>query len=114
MFQYENAQIAYPKDTANRFKELEEYAKSEVKYFPFLYIYMINIMICVYMYIQEKRAQEFIKLAEGEVENLRKEFDRWDNVPPADEVTYELGMFTLKFYQQSMNRFFRFSFFLYA
>jgi len=68
--EYENAQIAYPKDTANRFKELEEYAKSE-----------------------EKRAQEFIKLAEGEVEKLRKEFDRWDNVPPADEVTYELASF---------------------
>jgi hypothetical protein len=32
-------------------------------------------------------------LAEKEVETLRKEFDRWDNVPPADEVTYELGMF---------------------
>jgi len=68
--EYENAQIAYPKDTANRVKELEEYAKSE-----------------------EKRAQEFIKLAEGEVEKLRKEFDRWDNVPPADEVTYELASF---------------------
>ncbi|CAF0983203.1 unnamed protein product [Rotaria sordida] len=68
--EYENAQIAYPKDTANRFKELEEYAKGE-----------------------EKRAQEFVKLAEGEVEKLRKEFDRWDNVPPADEVTYELASF---------------------
>lgn len=50
-------------------KELEEYAKTE-----------------------EKRAQDFIKLAEGEVEKLQKEFLRWDNVPPADEVTYELGM----------------------
>ncbi|CAF0890255.1 unnamed protein product [Adineta ricciae] len=68
--EYENAQIAYPKDSANRLKELEEYAKSE-----------------------EKRAQEFVKLAEGEVEKLRKEFDRWDNVPPADEVTYELASF---------------------
>jgi len=68
--EYENVQIAYPKDTANRFKELEEYAKSE-----------------------EQRAQSFIKLAEGEVENLRKEFGRWDNVPPADEVTYELASF---------------------
>jgi hypothetical protein len=68
--EYENAQIAYPKDAANRFKELEEYAKTE-----------------------EKRAQEFIKLAEGEVEILRKEFDRWDNVPPADETTYELASF---------------------
>lgn len=29
-FQYENAQIAYPKDTGNRFKELDEYAQSEV------------------------------------------------------------------------------------
>lgn len=68
--EYENTQIAYPKDAANRFKELEEYAKTE-----------------------EKRAQEFIKLAEAEVEKLRKEFDRWDNVPPADEVTYELASF---------------------
>ena len=46
------------------------------------------------MNMQEKRAQEFIKLAEAEVEKLRKEFDRWDNVPPADEVTYELGTMT--------------------
>jgi len=68
--EYENAQIAYPKDVANRFQELEEYAKSE-----------------------EKRAQEYIKLAEGEVETLRKEFTRWDNVPPADETTYELASF---------------------
>jgi len=68
--EYENVQIPYPKDTANRFKELEEYAKSE-----------------------EKRAQEYVKLADGEVEKLRKEFDRWDNVPPADEVTYELAAF---------------------
>lgn len=30
-FQYENAQIAYPKDSSNRMKELEEYAKSEVR-----------------------------------------------------------------------------------
>jgi hypothetical protein len=34
-------------------------------------------------------------LAEGEVEKLHLEFERWDNVPPADEVTYELGMFIL-------------------
>ncbi|CAF3178177.1 unnamed protein product [Rotaria socialis] len=68
--EYENAHIAYPIDTANRFKELDEYAKTE-----------------------EKRAQEFVKLAEGEVEVLRKEFNRWDNVPPADEITYELASF---------------------
>ena len=27
------------------------------------------------------------------MKTLRKEFDRWDNVPPADEVTYELAAF---------------------
>lgn len=43
-------------------------------------------------YNQEKRAQDFIKIAEAEVEKLRSEFERWDNVPPADEVTYELGI----------------------
>lgn len=68
--EYENAQIAYPKDVGNRLKELDEFSKSE-----------------------EKRAQEFIQFAENEVKNLRKEFDRWDNVPPADEVTYELATF---------------------
>ncbi|CAF2803350.1 unnamed protein product [Rotaria sp. Silwood2] len=45
---------------------------------------------------EEQRAQEFINLAEGEIENLIKEFDRWDNVPPAEEVTYELGMFFVR------------------
>lgn len=56
-----------------------------------LYYFHINIL-------QEKRAEEFIKLAEGEVENLRKEFSRWDNVPPADETTYELGMLKIKYF----------------
>lgn len=68
--EYENAHISYPTDAGNRFKELEEYSKSE-----------------------QKRAQEFIKLAEAEVEKLHAEFDRWDNVPPYDEVTYELASF---------------------
>ena len=37
LFQYENAQIAYPKDTGNRLKELEEYAKSEVGAMPLVF-----------------------------------------------------------------------------
>ena len=41
--------------------------------------------------MQESRAQAYIKKAEGEVAVLRNEFDRWDNIPPADETTYELG-----------------------
>ena len=41
--------------------------------------------------MQESRAQVYIKKAEGEVAALRNEFDRWDNIPPSDEVTYELG-----------------------
>jgi hypothetical protein len=49
------------------------------------------LIVLLVINVQEKRAQEFVKLAESEVQNLRKEFDRWDNVPPADEVTYELG-----------------------
>jgi len=52
-------------------------------------------------------------LAEGEVEKLRKEFDRWDNVPPADEVTYELGMFILNFIENKLI-IFLFSFLLHA
>ena len=43
------------------------------------------------MHMQESRAQAYIKKAEGEVAVLRNEFDRWDNIPPADETTYELG-----------------------
>lgn len=68
--EYENAQIAYPKDVGNRMKELDDFAKSE-----------------------ESRAQAYIKKAEGEVAALRNEFDRWDNIPPADETTYELAAF---------------------
>ncbi|CAF0897575.1 unnamed protein product [Didymodactylos carnosus] len=68
--EYENAQVPYPQDLANRAQELEEFGKSE-----------------------RARAQEYIKVAESKLEELKKTFARCDDIPHPDEVPNELLFF---------------------
>lgn len=46
-------------------------------------------------FLKQKRAQDFINVAESEIKQLKTEFERWDNVPPADQVTSELSTILL-------------------